>query len=321
MALVGVPWLVENGAQVGAEVGRVLANVATRDSQGIALPGDCKITATATASGQVQMAAGGLVVRNQQQAGESYITAARGTTLVSVDPTAGSSRSDLVVVRVKDPDFSPWQTSDVPDSVNGPYSEPYVIKGVSPTTTKASDVVTYSAVELARIDVPANTTNITNSMIHDLRSLVMPRSQRTVRGVNNDEQHTFFYADTNWHTWPLSASFSVFIPPWATHLVYSVALGTIVPLYMNSSATTGFLRLNVGDGAIVGDSIQWEVDAQNSINPINILNADEYPIPANLRGTTVSVWMEGRRVTGTSQIQWNPASSLAMDLNFEERIA
>lgn len=323
MAFVGVPWAVENGARLTAEVLRTLASVATSDAQGVALPGDLKVMATASPSRAVNVAAGGMVIRNAQSPGESYVGAARGVTAVSDFGTTSGARSDLIIARVVDPDFSPWQPSDVPDPVAGPYLQPHVLQGVAPGTTRADQVVTYSAMEIARVDWPTgstNQTNVTGAMITDLRSLARPRSQRTVRGVNNDEVHTFYYPDNDWHLWPLSASFSLSIPRWATHLVYSVALGHIIPVY-NGSATTGYLRLNVNDGAIVGDSVQWEVDEGNSTNPFHILNANEYPIPPSLRGTTVPVRMEGRRIQGTSNMRWHPVSSAALDFTFEERVA
>jgi hypothetical protein len=49
---------------------------------------------------------------------------------------AGGGCSDLIIVRVIDPDFSAWQPYQHPESIaNGPYREPVVVPGVTSTTS------------------------------------------------------------------------------------------------------------------------------------------------------------------------------------------
>lgn len=248
MAAVSVPWAVENGAKVGAAVGRVLANVASQNREGISQPGDCKVTQTGTASQAVQISSGGLTMRNRQAPGESYIGAFEGTTTVAIDVT-GTARTDMVVARVVDPDFSPWQASDIPDAVNGPYFQPFVVKGVSAGASKASDVVTYSAVALAKIAVPASG-NITGAMITDLRRLYRAEkdeiklvSAGLALGDTNNLGSVGSFAP-----WIIPAEFSVAVPEWATHYLARLDVTNSIHYGPNGFGTLGLFFGGSGSG-------------------------------------------------------------------------
>jgi hypothetical protein len=78
MAFDLVPWAIE-GASTDAALARVLANIASKNAEGINLPGDFKVTALGTPGPQVNIAPGGMVVRNAQAPGESYVGIARSS--------------------------------------------------------------------------------------------------------------------------------------------------------------------------------------------------------------------------------------------------
>jgi hypothetical protein len=219
-----VPLAIGGGAVHTDDVFRVAANAFSRDSQGIVLPGQAKVTALGTPGGAVNVAAGGLVIRCAQLPGQSYIARIISTTQVSIAAnSSGSTRRDLVYAEIIDPDFSPWQpsgTAGAPNTSvpNGPYFRLNVISGVAAGTTRLTQTgYGASGVELARIDIPTGTTAITTAMITDLRSLAQPRV-----GFAFDVQSgpstavTLPLTQTTFTDFPLQ-SLNVYVPRWATH--------------------------------------------------------------------------------------------------------
>jgi hypothetical protein len=245
MTFDGVPWAVENGANIHAGVGRVLANLATSDAEGIGLPGDMKVSPTSpSASMAVRIAGGGCVFKNPQAIGESYVgkAGARGTfTNVTIANTAGSVRHDLICAIVKDPAFAPWTTGDIPDNVNGPYFVPMVLQGVGATATKVSDVNSqYSGLALARLDIPASTTTaITSGMIVDLRALQRPRTSKTTLVSSAPVSTEGISSVGTFARWITPATFSVTSPAWATHYLASLEVTNTIHVGPNGFGVLG----------------------------------------------------------------------------------
>jgi hypothetical protein len=227
-----VPIAIGNGAVLQDDVFRVFANAATRDSEGVVLPGQFKTTALGSPGAAVSIAPGGLVVRNAQKTGESYIGRAQTATQVSISPNnGGSTRRDLVLARIIDPDYSPWQPSGTPGAPNtsvpnGPYFEPYVLSGVGAVTSAAQAGITYSAVALARVDMPAGAQTVQSGYITDLRQLAQPRIgfAYDVQTVASSQQ--LLVTDTTAKDWPLN-SLQVYVPRWATHAQVGITLLTV----------------------------------------------------------------------------------------------
>lgn len=315
-----VPWAI-TGASTQAFVARMLANIATNGSQGVLLPGDMKVTQLSSPGGGVQIAAGGAVINNQQAPGESYIGKATTSTTISVAPTGGAARSDLIVAYVIDPDFAPWSPYTTPAQIlNGPYFLPNVLSGVAPSTTSAQAVVSYAAVALARIDIPSSTSTITNAMIHDLRSLANPRSLRALSiqpGVSDSQEMPV--TQTTFTQFP-SNSFSITVPTWATNADVIMGLQYLVSsnpvnadnqiLFGGLTGTTQFFDYN-GSQAAFGA----EMYAFNNYASFNV---------TALQGQTVTVSQQVRRTfTGisTGNLEYNTGQQVSLDVQFSERTA
>lgn len=320
MAFDGNPWAVENGANMSAAVARAAHYAATRGAQGITEPGDLKVTQTSVASQAVEIAAGSATVLNHGADGESYHGLARTPTNVPIS-VSGSTRHDLIIGRIIDPDFSPWQPSDVPDAVNGPYWEPHVVQGVTSSTTLASDVVGYSAIALARVAVPA-AGNITNAMITNLRELAQPRSElQQYTTIPTDDAHL---SSDPWVNWPEEANRNVFVPAWATRVVIEVLYSGV---RANIGATFGYLRARLGSSG--GTSITtlpsgYDVNtpAANNFDRQTYVNADTLTLPSSLRGTLQPFSLEGHRnVTSDTTIQVDGATTVSAKLHFLEGAA
>lgn len=224
--LEGVPWMIGGGsAKHSANVGRLVAYAATGGQSGVIAPGDFKVSASApTPDGKVHMAVGaaGIVNRSSNAQSESYMTRGLLVSDLDVSPTVGSARSDLVVIRIKDPQYG-WAAPA--DLVNGPYGFPEIIPGVAAGTVRAEQLNLQQAFyALARIDIPPNTSAITNSMIVDLRKLAQPHflpfNDLQVGPTPGENMLT---TDTVWKNWPSNVS-SVEVPVWATHADISIEL-------------------------------------------------------------------------------------------------
>lgn len=307
------------GASTPAALGRVLANIASQNTQGINLPGDLKVTQLGSPGGGVQIAAGAAVIRNAQAAGETYVGKASSPTTVSIPPTGGSARSDLVVAYVIDPDFAPWSPYTTPTQIlNGPYFLPGVLPGVASSTTAASQVVSYSAVELARIDIPASTSVITNAMIHDLRGLARPRTQRSLSiqpGASDLQELPV--TQTTYAQFP-SNTFTLTVPSWATTADVIMGFQFLVssnPVNSNNqivfgslTGSTQFFDYNGSQAAFGAEMYAFSNYAQFNV--------------ASLQGQTITVTHQAERTfTGgsTGNLEYNTGQQVSLDVQFSER--
>lgn len=318
MAFDAVPWAIGGGAEVSDETARLFANIATRDAQGVALPGDLKVTALGTPGGAVQIAPGGVVIRNVQAPGQSYVGRGGSTTQVAIAPTgSGAGRSDLIIARVRDPDFAPWQPYTDPVQIAaGPYFEPFVISGVSPTTQFASEVVSYSAEALARIDIPASTAAITDAMITPLRRLVSPRTwfaYDLVRATGTQNLST----STVFAQWP-SNSINVAVPTWATHAQVTAEFQSLVAIGL------AYSEHRVVFGGSSGPAFTLDNDTTTQAG-----GGERVPMPItgefdvrSVQGQTLVLKTEARRISAgqTSTLRADTRTLIQYDVRFSERV-
>jgi hypothetical protein len=229
MALDPTPWVIAGGAQHSADLARALAFAATSGAEGVVLPDSLKVAAFATAGGGVDVGpgAGLLLNRSPGAAEQTYVVRNASTTSVAIAPTGtGGGRSDLVIVRVKDPQYPPWPAPA--DPATAQYTEIFVVQGVPAGTTKASSLnLGYPAIALARVDLPASTTNVTNAMIVDVRKVAQPRRERMMMTAYPPVKDTLGAGSgPGFHNWP-THSWNIDIPDWATiAVVHGVVAGT-----------------------------------------------------------------------------------------------
>lgn len=107
MALENVPWAV-TGAEVTAAVARQTLFDATSGAEGVSSVGSMKVQALQTPGPKVRIAPGGAIINNRYTGGAGQSYAARNATQTEIPITATGSaggRTDLVVLRILDPDF------------------------------------------------------------------------------------------------------------------------------------------------------------------------------------------------------------------------
>lgn len=327
MAVESVPWLVGGGAEHSAEVGRVLAYACADGGEGIIGAGSFKVVDRVTPDNQVNVFPGAAILHNNSllpsTAYEAYVARASTSTLVPIAPTTSAGpRSDLVILRVEDPQYAPWAAPVNPAA--GPYAFVRVIQGVPAGTRDIRDLdpsfaITYPAITLARVDVPASTATIQQSHIFDLRRIANPRLQdanRSYRTVAAQVYGTGGLAHTGaFQTWP--TSWTQRIPSWATTCSLRSHYGS---LYVAAGNFQVELRAKITFGATTVASAATGVDIDSSAygNRYGLLVADELVLPAALRGKVATFSLEIRELYASVNAQFDAYSVIATDLLFSE---
>ncbi|MEV0267725.1 hypothetical protein AB0H43_03035 [Hamadaea sp. NPDC050747] len=318
MAWDSVPWFVGGGAQHSPEVARLLAYSAMRGNEGIVGSGDLAVKALAVPGASVRVLPGACSIINRASGGNYQVYAGR---LISEDTVpiaatgSGSGRSDLVVARVEDPWLAgePWP--DPVDPTVGPYIFTRVISGVPSTTKTVTELgLGYSAIPLARIDIPASTGTITAGMIVDLRKVANPRRERSVFTVNPGATNTL--TSTAFTAWPSAASWSVAVPSWATKAIVRASIGGV---NMAVGIAHGEIRVSLGTVTTQGTGYDETVPTGAVLDRKFWRCADTVTIPSAMQGTTQTLRIEGYRASGaTASVAADTASSCEIDIEFIE---
>lgn len=339
MAFSGV-WMVD-GFRVSGTLGRLQLQSATRKGNGIVEAGDLRLKAGDSVSGGaaspvVNIGDGACVARGRERLWQgSYYGYNIGDIPITVSPTAGTGRSDLVYARVEDPTISssPWDHTGPDDNVWYPVYK----TGVANTTKTVPAGET--GIPIARIDIPANTVNITQAMIKDLRQMVDARTKTVVlplqgvwpgtTGSNIDEYTDFVGGKTVWSPWPHDATFTTDCPDWATSVKVIYAWGQVQFIRGKTTGTNqeadGNVRVAIGNTAT--DPMRYMSRAGSpDYNRMSIVGADEIDLPKALRGTTITVEMQGKATANpdgsraqTGGFQCDGGSSVYVELVFEEK--
>jgi hypothetical protein len=223
----------------------------------------------------------------------------------------------LVVAIVK----NPFLSGEGWTNVTGPFSETLIIPNVSAT---ARDVhVTnpgYSAITLARIDIPASTGTITQAMIKDMRStLTSPRAPvpttqtefeqsyatRIAVGSNKTTSviNKLLASNTSFINFPDTANWNVPIPRGATHMDYSVQ---VTNAHLLGGDVWGFMKLLVNGVSLpeVGFDLNQTASGNSGGFRQQVGVVGTYILPTTIRGTSPLIRMQARniadaRVVGT----------------------
>lgn len=321
---------------------------ATGGAEGVGGVNDLKVLPLSIPGQGVRVAVGtGLMLSQYVSAkNESYQGAVSTQRTVSTTP-ATAKRSDLIVMQVEDPwaDNSPWPAPAAGTEETYDAFPIRVIQNVPAGTKRLQDIAGYSsrtAITLARIDFPANTGTVTASMIVDLRDVAIPRRTEVVfarpRVAADDTTQRFLTALTSngGEYFPGGGGapneFQVDIPKWATRMVIDARWMTVT--YKNNPF--GSFWVEYGDeyrNHTWPNKQQWEFATQ--LFGFNAPNTgadektdqwalmDEVPIPAKLRGKTVTFVFKAGVSTaamGTGKWVWmNATGGLGMRITMAER--
>lgn len=276
MPLYQVPILV-NGATHSAEQFRAMVQDLARGAEGITEGTDLKVTQLGTPGTSVQVASGSGVVRGRVNAFQgSYAVRNQGADTVPIASTGGSPRSDMVILRVEDPQYEGTLNPEV-DDIN--YFQ--VISNVSSSATAIPDGRT--GIPLARIDIPASTSTITNAMIKDIRKIANPRRETRQLTQSPGSTSTAITGTTYAYAYfSTAAGWNITIPAWATTARIRV---DIAGLRIVGDLLYGVVRANFGSSL----SLQPTVIDDNQVSAVRrivTIAADTLTIPDAYRGTT-----------------------------------
>ncbi|MFG2143679.1 hypothetical protein ACGFRG_05700 [Streptomyces sp. NPDC048696] len=280
----------------------------SRGSEGVTEAADLKVTPLPVPGAGVQIADGSAVIRGRANAWQGSYTAYNiGTATVPIAPTsAGAGRSDLIVLRVQDPEFEGGK-DPATDAIN----TFDVIPNVGKATSLPAGV---TGIALARIDIPASTGTITAGMITDLRQVALPRRERTQYLAFPHELTKAWKDDEQWHDWPAPARWQIRVPEWATSVIFSV---TVAGLRLDYDNVYGIVRplfgSVVGQGVVVNDE-QGKVVRRNTL-----IVADTLTLPPAFRGTSQPLYLQARMAkTVKGDLGVDEGSTIVADVEFIE---
>ncbi len=307
MALIQPPLMV-NGATHSARVMRMMARNLARASQGVVEGDDLRVRQLVTPGDGVRVGDGAAIITGATSRSQgSYTLFNVGDTAVPIAATGSTPRNDLVILRVEDPEYE--GTLDPTVDAIGHYE---VISGVSATQTTAPSG--YTAIPLARVNIPSNTATITDSMITDLRRIANPRRDRRLHTSFPSSLSKLTYQDGKWHKWPTAASWQIAIPPWATS---AKAIVTIAGLRMYDNDIWAKMQIALG-----GDLGQDTIIDDNQGTPVRrqtVVIADNISISSGQRGTTQPLVLQTymyKQETGNLSV--DAGTSIILDIEFSE---
>lgn len=309
MTFENAAWAID-GALLGSSLARRAEYAATGGAQGTVQKNDLRVTELGVPGVGILVEAGVGLVKNEYQTvpNETYVVSNPSThTVPSIEMPAAnpSAKSYIVAVVVGDPDFSqtghPWMGSDDPPIGDEQTFEYVRVTLIEVSAGATSLDVNYPALPLARIDVPADTTTITDSMITDLRSLALPRQSQEIFVSPGG---TFTYANPRyidvssgtWYNWG-AADYGPYIdvPEWATRAIVVTSINGIV-IRDTGVNIVGNLRTRLG--TVTGPITKFDYDNTGAgILRDNLQCAGEFDVSSIAGQKNVALRVEGYQHT------------------------
>jgi hypothetical protein len=319
-----VPWAVGGGADNAIEHARMIPWAIYQGAEGILGAGDMEVKALTTPGASVNINPGGYVIvaRGLGQTYESYMGKIGNAVNVPVSPNnTGTPRSDLVIVRIEDNHVAgePWSAPASNDT--GPYRTFTVVQGVASTTRSVRDLGnSWSAIALARIDLPAFTSTVTQGMIVPVRTKISPppppappATLPPTEGAGVNDNPEYFYTRIlpatssgvyddfapgtlgAWRDWPVSASWIVPVPKWATKAeVFFVAYSV-----QTAANVAGSTRINIDNGVIFTPNVDIDYNySAGGPDTMTVVAAGAVTIPTAQRGKNCKFKVQARTNVG-----------------------
>lgn len=275
-------WAVDGNTMDAVPLRQMLQG-STLGSQGVVGHLDCQVNATGPATSGIIITPGQVVVLGQEIAnqGSYYGVNIGNDTTLTIAATGGSPRSDLICVQAKDPTFggSPWG-----NPASGQILFPVVISNVAGGTLTPPGGI--SAIPLARIDMPASTSVVQQSYIHDLRAVCNPQRQVATyaqAGPNTPANSSTSGSDV---IWPPGSAWNINIPIWATLAVIYFSVNEV--LYNGGGLKArGFMNVSIGSNILLPIAMTPNtLYATTDTGRHCIAGAGNVAIPASIRNTT-----------------------------------
>jgi hypothetical protein len=314
-------WAV-NGNLVDAAYARLMLQASLLGSQGVVGHLDCQVNATTpTPTAGIVITPGAVTVAGAESPyqGTYYGWNVGNDTTLSIGPTAGAIRSDMVVARAEDPTWSgsPWA-----NPASGQIIFPRVISGVA-----AGSVLPpagQSCIPLARIDMPASTSVVQQSYIHDLRQVAVPQVYQILLAVNGPASAV---NSTNSLSatvqWPAGATWQIQVPTWATIMTTMWSINEV--LYV-SGTPRGYVYPVIGSSltspTVSTRAIMYSLTTTTGPGMHTIGGGDINAIPPSVRGTTQTLQFANHTDgSHNGQLAFGEHSSTTLLLQFQQQAA
>lgn len=304
MALVNVPWATGNMAENTHGLARQAYFDSTGGAEGISSVDALKVQAQAVPDKTVRVAPGGAILNNRYDLslGQSY--GARNASQTSVAITATGSaggRTDAILLRILDPEFEGQPPSN-PNTFQ--YTRLVAVPAPDGITRIEQLNLTYPAILLARVKLPANTGTITNAMITDLREMAIPHEKTVTRSratvTSGEEVLTATREGGEWFP-NQGGEQRIDIPLWATRMIISAdwlmvqegignAFGDCWVEFGPGTGGSG----NTQDRQYSTQRFRWNSANTSDTKSNNWRCSDDVYIPAALRGTTQAFIMKAK---------------------------
>lgn len=310
MSLIPQPIMV-NGATHSAQTFRMLVRDLARGAEGITQGDDLKVTQRATPGAGVSISDGSGVVRGRANTFQgSYSVCNVGSDdSVNIAATGGTGRSDMVIVRVEDPEYEGSLNPAV-----DPIAYFQVISNVSSSATSIPDGRT--GIPLARIDIPSGTSTITNAMITDLRKIANARRDRNLYIQSPASISSQIGGTSGTYTYFSTASgWFISVPDWASTVKIRL---DISGLRLTAGNVYGNLRATFG-GSLTMQPVPVDDNQGTGTRRVPGLVADTLTIPSGFRGTTQQLRAQFAGLTGNAgTVSVDASSTLIADVEFFE---
>jgi hypothetical protein len=313
-----------DGGNTTAQLWRQALEAAVGSSQslgGVVNPLDCVVTVPGT--NLIPSIAAGTVLVDGQEVLQQGMYAGYNPgadTSLSVAPTTGTARSDMVVIRVEDPTYtaSPWG-----GLVTNQLMFPRLLANVSSTATVPP--AGQSCIPLCRIDMPATASVVLQSYITDLRQMATARSQRTVLQASGAVTAVNWTVGTSATAWPALASWQLPVPVWATGIKLRWQLSNVVYVGGGTNWARGSIYPVLG--ASVSAPNQAFPSSLVSVNTAStgyevmvIAGSADVAVSTALRGTTQTLqFAQTTDGTQTGIVQVTEGSVFVVDVELIQR--
>lgn len=305
--------ILTNGATHQAQQFRMLVRDLASGAEGVTEGDDLKVTELSTPGGGVQIADGSAIVTGRYDPFQgSYAVCNLGSDTVDIAANgAGSTRYDMVIIRVEDPQYE----GDLDPEVD-PINYLHVIPNVSSTATTIPGGLT--GIPLARIAIPVSTSTITDAMITDLRKVANPRKERRLSTQSPGSMSTGIGGSTSWSYFSTAGGANIPIPDWATKVIVKI---DVSPIRYDLGDFYGKIGATLG-ASLVTQDILLDDNQGSGVRRIPAIIADTLTVPSEYRGTTQLLRVRAAGITNpqTGRIYVDSGTTLAYDVQFEEGI-
>jgi hypothetical protein len=309
MALFPRP-ILTNGATHSAQQFRMLVRDLARGNEGVTEGDDLKVTQRSVPGGGVTVGDGSAVVKGRDDAFQGHYAACNvGSVDVDIAATGGTARSDMVILRIEDPEY----TGSLDPTVDQiAYFQ--VISNVSSSATTIPDGRT--GIPLARIDIPASTGTITSSMITDLRKIANTRRDRNIYIQSPTSMSTQIGGSSNSYSYfSTAAGWNIPVPSWASTVKIRF---DIAGLRLTGGAIFGAVRALYGS-ALAMQPVIIDDNQGTGTRRINAICADTLTLSASYRSTTQLLRIQFAGYVGNvGTVSVDSSSTLIADVEFFE---